>query len=252
MKSSWLVKFNSNPNAKLRLICFPYAGGSAAIYRNWAKHIEMAEVLCVQPPGRGERIGEPVIGSIEKVVEQLVDVLKNLDDKPFIFFGHSNGALISFEVAREMRRQSLRLPEHMILSAKRAPQLIKNQKISYNLPEEEFIEKVRNMKGTPEEVLNNKEIMQILLPLLRADFQISETYKFKDEEPLNIPFTLLGGVHDENIPEADVGAWEDNSAKDSIFIKINGGHFFIHSHETQVIAHVKDVLKRSNERLLVF
>jgi medium-chain acyl-[acyl-carrier-protein] hydrolase len=227
-----LAGYKRNPSAKLRLFCFPYAGGSAAIYNKWFESLPpQVEVSPVQLPGRGSRIHEKPFTRMETLVAETVSALRPLFDKPFAFFGHSMGAAISFEVTRLLRREGSRLPVHLFISGNCAPQLRTEQTHTYNLPEAEFIEELRRLKGTPAEVLEHPELMKVVMPLLRADFELIETYVAADEPPLDVPMTVYGGMSDVDIPREALEAWGAQTTGPFTCRMLPGDHFYLTSNQ---------------------
>jgi medium-chain acyl-[acyl-carrier-protein] hydrolase len=235
--SSW-VHVNQG-KAGPRLFCLPYAGGGAAIYRLWQPLLPEAVVCPVQLPGRENRLPEPAITDIRELVQALIIELKPYLDVPFQFFGHSMGALLCFELARQLRREHLPGPTRLFLSAHRAPHIPHKQAKLHTLPDREFIEELKTLGGTPEAVLQNEELMQLLLPMLRADFTINETYQYKEEPPLNIPLAIMGAQEDTEVSVTDLDGWEKQTNQ-SFSVKIfPGDHFYIHSQQQDLIRHLR-------------
>ncbi|HEX5875859.1 MAG TPA: alpha/beta fold hydrolase, partial [Pyrinomonadaceae bacterium] len=159
-----------NPHAGARLFCFPYAGGTAPIFRAWPNYLPAEVELCaVQYPGRGTRIAERLREDVEELMNSSYDELQPFLNKPFAFFGHSMGALVSYEFARRLQREERPGPIGLFVSGCTAPHLRATDRITYNLPEPEFIDELRRLQGTPPEVLDSKELMQLMLPIIRAD-----------------------------------------------------------------------------------
>ncbi len=197
---AWIAFRKPNPQARLRLFCFPYAGAGAAIFRTWSGRLpDHVEVCPVQFPGRGTRLMEKPFTQLLPLVETLAQVLIPLLDKPFAFFGHSLGALVGFELARQIRSQSGVQPVRLFVSAARAPQVPHRDRPTYALPEGEFLEELRRLNGTPGELLENAELMQIMIPILRADFAVSQTYVYAAEPPLACGISSFGGVQDHRV-----------------------------------------------------
>lgn len=170
---------------------------------------------------------ETAYTDLSTLVHDFVDTLEPFTDYPYAFFGHSMGALISFEVTRELRRRSLRLPLHLFLSAFRSPELKKPKSLIYHLSDQEFIQKIRELGGTPQELLDNEDFLRTLLPILRADFTLCETYRHQPEPPLNVPFTLFGGSNDSEVSVQEIEPWEHHSSKETSLHIIPGDHFFL-------------------------
>ncbi|MDQ3983151.1 MAG: thioesterase domain-containing protein [Actinomycetota bacterium] len=228
MSDRWTIVPRPNPDPRLRLFCFPYAGGSAATYRAWSDVLPPdIEVQSIQLPGREWRLKEEPYTSVFPLVEDLAVVLKEFFDSPFAFFGHSLGALISFELARELRRRGLPPPDHVFLSGHRAPQLPKTEPSIHDAPDDVFYAGLRNLEGTPEELLANDELMDLLLPALRADFAIAETYEHSPEPPLDCPLSVFGGLGDLVTDRPKLEPWADHTTGEFKLRMVPGGHFFV-------------------------
>lgn len=224
----WIAHAQANPKARLRLFCFPYAGGNATLYRRWNEELPPdVEVCPVELPGRGSRFREPPFATLGPLIEALVPALSSLMDMPFAFFGHSMGALISFELARELRRRALALPAQILVSARRAPHVPDDDPPIHDLPEEEFVEELRTLNGTPEEVLQHPELMNLMIPLLRADFSINETYAFTPEPPLGCSIHAFGGLEDEEVTREQLAVWDEHTTGGFKLRMFPGHHFFI-------------------------
>lgn len=230
MNTPWLLGSKLNAQARLRLFCFPYAGGAASIYQAWQERLPpTVEVRPVQLPGRGMRMRETPINQMPALVEATAAALLPFLDRPFAFFGHSMGALISFELVRRFRREQGISPVHLFLSGRRAPQLPHTEPMTYNLPEPEFLNELRRLKGTPPEMLENAELMQLMLPLLRADFEVCETYTYADEPPLECPMTVFGGIQDLDVNRTHLEAWREQTSAPFSLRMLPGDHFFLQS-----------------------
>jgi medium-chain acyl-[acyl-carrier-protein] hydrolase len=226
----WLAYREINPRARLRVFCFPYAGGGASAYRGWAAALPSdVEVCPVQLPGRESRLREPAYERVEPLIQALADVLALHSDLPFVFFGHSMGALISFELARELRRRGSAGPLHLFVSARRAPQVPAREENIHDLPEPQFVAKLRELNGTPEEVLQHAELMRLLLPVLRADFAVNEAYTFQPEEPLEAGISAFGGLGDVEVTRDDLAGWSVHTRGTFRLRMLPGDHFFLHT-----------------------
>jgi medium-chain acyl-[acyl-carrier-protein] hydrolase len=214
----------------LRLFCFPYAGGSAVIYRAWPQKLpHIVELLAVQPPGRGARLREAPFTSLMPLVEAVAEALLPQLDKPFALFGHSLGALLCFELARHLRRLERPQPSGLFVSGAGAPQLRSTKAPIHDLPDAELIEALREFEGTPDEVLDNAELMRLMLPLLRADFKVNETYAYKSEPPLACSITVFGGAQDDQVSRERLEAWREQTRAAFALHMLPGDHFFLHS-----------------------
>lgn len=224
------------PHARLRLFCFPYAGGDAvAIFRKWPQLLPSAVEVCpVQIPGRGIRLSEPPLTSLVAIVEAITEAIRTHLDKPFAFFGHSMGAMIGFELSRKLRRGHGVEPRILFVSGRAAPHVPDPDPPTYNLPEPEFLEELRRINGTPKEALEHPELMKLMLPILQADFQVCQTHAYVSEPPLSCPITVLGGVQDDTTRE-ELEAWKQHTASRCSVHVLPGDHFFIRTEHYTVM-----------------
>lgn len=243
VSNSWIVYPRRQPAARVRLVCFPYAGGSASIYHPWAALLPPSvELAAVQLPGRQNRITEAPITDLPTLVETLAAVLAPLWDRPVALFGHSLGAILAFEVARLRRRQGLGLPVHLFVAGHRAPQLPERQPPIHHLPDAEFLAEIARLNGTPAEILAHREILEMLLPVLRADFQLAETYLYVADAPLPCPLTAFGGTADDKVPPADLAAWRAQAGGPFAAQLFPGDHFFLNTGRVRLVQAVAAAL----------
>jgi len=246
--NTWIKKPAPRADATVRLFCFPYAGGTTSAFRAWSDLLPSTiEVCAIQLPGREDRLREEPFVCMDGLVNTLLDVLQPHLDMPFAFYGHSMGTLIAFELARALRRNSGPQPEHLLVSGRCAPQIPDPDPKLHQLAEEPFIEGLRRYNGTPEAVLGNKELMDLLLPLLRADFTLSETYEYRDEPPLDCPVSVYAGS--EELDFYDPKAWGDQTASGFDTGVFEGDHFFIHSQRQQLVSAIADTLSAATHQL---
>lgn len=235
MNKAWFVDFSRVLRPTHRLFCFPYAGGSAQIFRGWQALMPAAiEVVGIQTPGKGARVLEPPHTSLCTLVDDLLDAIRpRLAQGPFTFFGHSNGALIAFELARRMQREGLPRPQHLFLSANPAPWTRIFDPPHSSLSDADFREMLRRLEGTPPAVLANEELLALMLPGLRADFALAESFQC-DGTRLGVPTTVFHGAHDA-IGIGQIHAWQERISAPVDYERIEGGHFFIHTHESLLV-----------------
>lgn len=239
----WIIRYRKNEDAPLRLFCFSYAGGGASVFRPWADALPASvEVCCIQLPGRETRLGEPAYTRLAHLVEALAEAITPYLDRPFAFFGHSMGALVSFELARQLRRTHDKHPIRLCLGAFRAPQLANPNIKIYHLPSEVF-KVVLRADGIPEKVLQHEELMQAMLPIIRADYELCDTYQYKEEPPLDCPFSIFGGLDDVRINTADLEAWSIHSSVSTSLTMLPGPHLFVHSAQDLLIAKISEALE---------
>jgi medium-chain acyl-[acyl-carrier-protein] hydrolase len=232
----WVVRPKPNPGASMRLFCFPYAGGSASAFYTWPAHLPASIELCaVQLPGRETRMREPLFDHVAPLTGVLAETLASYFDKPFAFFGHSMGAIISFELARELRRQGQTNLKALFVSARVPPQIQVRQRPVYLMPEPELIATLRTFNGTPEVVFQDPELLGMLLPVLRADFAINECYTYSDEPPLDIPITAFGGTQDTIVDAGELGGWAQQTRGAFQLRMLAGDHFFLNTAQPQLI-----------------
>ncbi|HVF60151.1 MAG TPA: thioesterase domain-containing protein [Thermoanaerobaculia bacterium] len=225
----WLAYREIDPRARLRLFCFPYAGGGASAYRAWGAALPTGIEVCpVQLPGREGRLREPPFTRMGPLVEALAGALP-LADLPFAFFGHSLGALVAYELARALRRRGGPEPLALLLAGRRGPRRPPREEPIHELPDAEFMARLRELNGTPEEVLEHGELMALLLPLLRADFALHETWELRPEEPLAIGVSAFGGLADPEVTREDLEDWRGETRGRFRLRMLPGDHFFLHS-----------------------
>ncbi len=224
---SWIAGRKANPRARLRLFCFPYAGGSALMFRAWSNALPAdVEVCPIQLPGRSTRLMERPFTELAPLIQALTRALSSLLDKPFAIFGHSLGALVGFELARRLRRQYGVNPVRLFVSAGCAPQIPRRGSPIHILPGREFLAQVSRLNGIPMEVWKDEELMEIVLPSLRADFTVYETYVYSVEPPLNCPISTFGGSQDGKVSRSDLEAWRDQTTASFALRMLPGDHFF--------------------------
>ena len=191
--NSWVIRSGSNSQPRLRLFCFPYAGGGPSIFRTWSSYLPQSVELCrIHLPGRENRFRELPFAQLSPLVRVLAPVLKPYLNIPCAFFGHSVGALVAFELARQLRRQYGLVPAHLFVSAFRAPQIPDPDPPMHQLHDAEFVEELaRRYEGIPEAVQQDAELMEVFRPILRADIAMSETYRYTDETAAGLPHFFL-------------------------------------------------------------
>ncbi|MCW6050908.1 thioesterase II family protein [Lyngbya sp. CCAP 1446/10] len=243
--NSWITYPKPNPEAKLRLFCFHYAGGGALSFRAFPGNLPPdVEVCPIELPGRGFRLLETPFTEIEPVIEALcLKILSSLT-KPFAFFGHSMGALVSFELARLLRQEYNQSPLHLFVSAHRAPQVPDRDPPIHALPEAEFLRQLCRYNGTPKAVLENAELMELLLPTLRADFAVVENYAYSQEPPLDCPIAAFGGLQDWKVGAEELEAWRKQTNSAFSLEMFPGDHFFLHSDQTLLLQRLSQLLNQ--------
>ncbi len=240
--TQWMVT-HRQVSSGMRLICFPYAGGGASIFRSWGQDSRLSnmEVCAVQLPGREARIADPPIDDVRRLVPLLREELEPYLDRPFAFFGHSIGALVSFELTRELQRTCGIAPCHLFVSGCPAPHLPHSERIS-DLADDQFLECMRRFNGTPPDILNHPELMHMLLPTIRADFALRDRYTYRDEPPVNCPITAFGGMADPHVDGVMLRAWRQHTRERFQLWLFQGDHFFIRGSQEIVLETLSSVL----------
>lgn len=243
--SPWFVGLNPGSRAALRLFCLPYAGGGASIYRNWGRRLPAnVEVCGVELPGRGMRMTTPAFTRMEPLVEALAgEILPHLD-RPFALFGYSMGALIGFELARRLQTEHGKEPAFIFVSASQAPHIPDTHLPPYGLPDAEFLREIAQMNGTPKEVWESPELVELVLPLLRADFAVCQKYAYRDGPRLNCPLNAYGGLQDETLPRESLGAWREHTAGPFALKMLPGDHFFLNTAQALLLLSISQQLSR--------
>lgn len=225
-----------NEEAAVRLFCLPHAGASASTYRDWPNWLAPSvEVVPVQLPGRETRRSEPLVSSAEELVDLLVDPVLARARGPFALFGHSMGALLAYELAHALSGRG-RPPEHLLVAGCAAPDRPPTGPVVHRLPDADVVRHVCWLQGGPSEVLEHEGMRRLLLPVLRADFAVCETYRFRGHMPLGITVTVLGGIDDPTVPASQLTAWRSLSTAAVRVHELPGGHFFLHERLDEVLA----------------
>lgn len=241
--NTWIARSKPNSQARIRLFCLPYAGGGSVAYRTWADSLlPSVEVCAVELPGRGMRLREKAFTRMEPLVQAIATALLPHLDKPFALFGHSMGAIVSFELARLLRQNYGISPVYLFVSGRRAPQIPHPKPPTYNLPEPAFLAELRRLNGTPKAVLENAELLQLLLPIVRADFEAIETYIYQAQPPLECPIAAFGGLSDTETNIDNLEAWANQTTAAFSLQMLPGDHFFLHSAQSQLLQYLISAL----------
>lgn len=228
------------------MFCFPYAGGGAAVFRAWNAALPDAIEVCpVQLPGRETRAIEPAYSRIEPLLEALVAELRPFLDLPYVFFGYSMGAIVAFELARTFAAHGNPGPLHLFLGARRAPRFPDPYPKTEKLSSSAFIRELRTMGGTPSEILGNPDLLQVILPTLRADFALCENYTYLKGALVDCPLTVYGGKNDLKVTEEALAAWCTETRFECRVKMFAGDHFFIHTCQAVLLQDILQVLSES-------
>lgn len=247
MNPPWLLR-TPQMAPRLRLICFAYAGGNARMYGAWQKKLgPQVEVCAVQLPGRGARRSEPPFTSLDDLIAALADVLCPHDAIPFAFFGHSLGALIAFELSRHFARHQLRMPERLIMSAANAPSRRSPPRGLHQMGDDALIEELKRFDGTPPAVMKYRELLAMALPVIRADFMMSETYRYRSAPLLPVPISVMAGIGDPLTSREQIAAWAELTSASCDMHWFEGGHFFINEQADAVLDWINEYVRGATD-----
>jgi surfactin synthase thioesterase subunit len=246
---SWLVTARPRAAPRLRLFCFPFAGGGSAVYHNWAQSVDPTiEVVAIEPPGRLGRINEKPVADLGEFVDQLVAEMRGALDRPFAFFGHCLGGLTMYETARRLIHATGSAPTHLFASGARPPDRILDlgafeerltqdllklaefriQLPPYAQPDDVFAELIRhfNIQAT-DQLLSDPELRRLMLPVIRAEFEMVVNYAFVEEPPWDIPITCFAGIDDSYVSRSHALGWgRFTNSRLQVHIR-EGGHFAV-------------------------
>jgi medium-chain acyl-[acyl-carrier-protein] hydrolase len=225
-----LIRFHRYVDCGVRLFCFPHAGGAASTFRDWFRSLDVhADVVAVEYPGRGVRRDEAPLKRVTDIVNALVPDIVAQIDRPFALFGHSMGGLIAYELLLALGEQGMQ-PLCAFMSGCRPPSIKRSRKNLHELPDVEFVEELRRLKGTPEELLADAEFMSLAMPILRADFEAVATYP-QSEAALSCPIFAYSGIDDDNLTIEQLGRWREMTRAQCTVMVFSGGHFFLQHDE---------------------
>jgi medium-chain acyl-[acyl-carrier-protein] hydrolase len=221
----------------MRMFCFPRAGGGPVLFRGWAEAAHPAiEVVLIQPPGREGRLREAPAPSMEALVDPIATALGESLDRPYALYGHSLGAKVAFETARELRRRGLPEPIHFFAAASSAPSVPWVHPVLHRLNDLNFLQEInRRYGGVPAEVLADRELCALLVPALRADLRIVETYRYASEALLGCPITCFCGSEDFMTPYEEAAEWRKETSAAFRIQMFGGGHFFPAQERTAIL-----------------
>lgn len=235
---------------KINLFCLPFAGASVYSYREFSGHFdESINVVPVELPGRGKRISEPLLSNLHNMADDIFNQIKMNLNVPYAIYGHSIGSCIGYLVIRLILDKKLLPPSHLFFSGSTAPSDLKRDRDVHLLPRKEFIMKLLEYDGSPEEVLNDPQMMDIFEPVLRADIKAINTYIYEKSEPFDIPLTAMIGTNDK-ITYEEALRWQEVSSKKISVKEFSGGHFFIFQHQERIGRLISNSLIQNSQPIL--
>jgi surfactin synthase thioesterase subunit len=240
----WAYRSAAPDKARARLFCLPFAGGSAVAYRQWRSELPSdVDVVPLELSGRGARMSEAPIDAWPELLADLAETVAPLADRPYAFFGYSLGGLVGFELARALRSAGHRLPEHLFVAAARAPAASGDFPAVSELPRDAFVAEVVRFGGMTPEVLATPELVDLVLPILRADLRLAERYTVPDGQPLACPITAFSGGKDPEVTLAHLRPWrEATTARFRIELFPEQGHFFLETMQRDILRVVRAIL----------
>lgn len=228
--SRWIERTGNRTTPRFRMFCFPYAGGTAAIFRDWAETVALdVEICAIRLPGREGRHADPPFRRAERVAESLTPILQDFLDLPFVMFGHSMGAILAYEITRAIRTATAVEPRALLVSAHRAPHLPRRGRDRHDLPREQLIAELKALNGTPAEVFQHDDLLDFVLPILRSDLELVESWSSPAGVRLSCPVVAFAGSDDRNVSAEEVAGWAAVTSGPFRSVALAGDHFFINS-----------------------
>jgi medium-chain acyl-[acyl-carrier-protein] hydrolase len=231
----WFTDFGQGADAPIRLFTFAHAGGGASVFSNWNKALPGVHVLAARLPGRESRIAETAHSAMDTLTDALAEQIAPRLDRPFVFYGHSLGGLIAFELAHRLRELGLRQPERLLIGAYRSPDRKSPHPQLHALTDTDLVTGLKRYDSMPQSIIGSPELMALLTPMLRADFSLFETYAYRERTPLDRPIVVYYGNDDRMIEPAEMDGWRTKSNAHVRLHPIDAGHFFHLGNETELL-----------------
>ena len=248
-EQSWYLEYKKNPHATLRLFCFHHSGGGASAYFPWVEQLSSnIELIAVQLPGREDRFTEPLSNNLNHIINKLSEGFCFYKDKPFFVFGHSLGALISYEFIKSIHQRYSLYPRHMIVSAAKAPHLPYRMNHLSKLDDTTLKKELSAYNGIDDLILGNDELLNLFLPIIRNDFSISENYRCVSSSVFPCDILALSGTHDQTVSEEETLAWSAYTTGKFKHLSFPGAHFFIKDHQKKILEIVNQIGDRYTQQ----
>lgn len=249
VEEAW-IKMHKAPSSKFRLVCFPYAGSNGYIFKNWPDKLAPdIEIVTIELPGHGTKIKQAPFDVAFDVANRLASELEALADKPMFVLGHSGGAILAFESCRLLAQRGAQV-QRLFALASRAPHVPLKEASRYHLPKEQFLSRVNEFGGLSKEFLNNKDLLDLMLPAMRADEKLAEVYRYEGSlKEIQFPITVYGGDIDQVLPE-HLMEWSQLNPVDFEYTQFPGGHFFLQDCEDEVLLALIESIARTQSVLI--
>lgn len=242
--SPWLPGHEYQQETLPLLFCFSYAGGTGELYRQWQRPLQQSCRVCpVELPGRGSRFGEPFARSIPEAAASIAAAIGPYSHARYALFGHSLGSVMALETARTLQRDNMPMPAAIVVSGRFPPHAQATRKRFHTVPDAALLDEMRRLGGTPEEILNNKEIIEMLLPVVRDDFRLLETFDSPQLPRVDAPIHVCCGRDDEDSPVALLERWEEVTSASCSITLFQGGHFYINESRDALLRHIEAVMR---------
>ncbi|MFC5743019.1 thioesterase II family protein [Dyella tabacisoli] len=249
----WFTTLKQASASRLTLVFFHHAGGNSGFYRELSKLIASdVRIVAIDLPGRGKRFNEPLIDDLDHAADEIEQALLRervaVPTHSLVFFGHSVGAKLAFAVTQRLERAGAVVPAHLIISGSRAPHLPRLKPMTHDLPKSELIRELHNYGSTPESVLADDDLLDLLIPMLRSDFKMAEKYLHKNTAPVACDLSVFGGDADNTVESESLYAWSGHTKGSCEVQLFPGGHFFLHQDEYKIAGAIDAVLAKVMHR----
>ncbi|MBO1685684.1 thioesterase [Clostridium butyricum] len=227
----------------MTLFCLPYAGGSGTVYYRWSNYIAPSiNLYPIELKGRGKIFKETFYESLKEAVEDIFNEIQDKIYDDYAIYGHSMGSLLAYELYYKINEIGAKKPKHVFFSGYKAPNVVREKENIYTLANYDFMNKIIELGGTPEELINNKELLEIYIPIIRNDFKILETYEYKERtNKIECNISILNGKQD-SINLEDILAWKKHTSKKCRIYNLEGNHFFINNNIENIANIINDTL----------
>jgi pyochelin biosynthetic protein PchC len=246
----WIRRLNTNENCRTKLVCFPHAGAGASAYRAWPDNLPSdIAVMTVRYPGRDDRFGDPFVECLEALADEIALALRNLAQDRLVLFGHCMGASVAYEVALRLHEQN-RAPAALCVSARRPPHSLSNRCKDYG-SEEDIIAHAIGLDPSSALFFDNPELREVMLPAVLADYRLTAGYAGGQRPQVPFPIYGYAGRDDPELTPDEMNGWKDLTSSDFRLKTFKGGHFYLKSEETNLLADLTELLHIEQRDMVV-